>query len=191
MKIYLLRHSKTKENENYHIQGRADNRLSPLGIKEAHLMGSMLKKLNIPFDAFYSSPLLRAQETMNIVLEELGIKAEYKIVDGLIEREFGSIEGESLSTAIYDRIKAETVDGLEKRVDIVGRTRSAIDYIINESMDKENILIVTHAHVIKSIMMSIDDSLSYDLKLENLSLSLLEYKDNKLVISYYNRKLVN
>ncbi len=191
MKIYLLRHSKTKENEYYHIQGRKDYPLSPLGIDEAHMMAKELKKLNIPFDSFYSSPLTRARETLEIVLEELKINSDYKIVDGLIEREFGSIEGESLSTMIYDRIKAEDVPGLEKRKDIVKRTRDAIDYIIKESSDKENILIVTHAHVIKSIMMSIDDSLSYDLKLENLSLNCLEYKDNKLSISYCNRKLVN
>ncbi len=67
MKLYFLRHA-------YALEGADDaaRPLSPRGRKEALEVGRFLKRAGIEFDAAYSSPLVRAKETAEIVLDLCG-----------------------------------------------------------------------------------------------------------------------
>ena len=186
----MLRHSKTKENELFHIQGRKDYELSPLGISMAKDAAKELKKLNIKFDKYYSSPLIRAKKTLEIVKEELNDEKKYEISNGLIERDFGSVEGMTLSKETYDLIFSESATGFEKRDVIVKRVKDALFEIIKNSSENDNILISTHAHVIKSLVISIIPDFRYDERLDNLSLTCFEYSEDTLKLVFFNKKLV-
>jgi len=67
MKLYFLRHADALEGAD--DDARA---LSPHGRKEALAVGRFLKRAGIEFDAVYSSPLVRARETAEIVLAVCG-----------------------------------------------------------------------------------------------------------------------
>ena len=67
MKLYFLRHADALEGAD-----DAARPLSPHGKKEALEVGRFLKRAGIEFDAAYSSPLVRAKETAEIVLDACG-----------------------------------------------------------------------------------------------------------------------
>ena len=67
MKLYFLRHADALEGSD-----DAARPLSPHGKKEALEVGRFLKRAGIEFDATYSSPLVRAKETAEIVLDICG-----------------------------------------------------------------------------------------------------------------------
>src|SRR5213592_2478495 len=67
MKLYFLRHADALEGID-----DAARPLSPHGRKEALEVGRFLKRAGIEFDAAYSSPLIRAKETAEIVLDTCG-----------------------------------------------------------------------------------------------------------------------
>jgi len=67
MKLYFLRHADALEGAD-----DAARPLSPRGKKEALEVGRFLKRAGIEFDAAYSSPLVRAKETAEIVLNVCG-----------------------------------------------------------------------------------------------------------------------
>lgn len=65
MKVYLLRHGETSWNAMGKLQGHNDIPLNNKGIEQAKIVGESLKNLNI--NKIYSSPLVRASETANII----------------------------------------------------------------------------------------------------------------------------
>src|SRR6266540_153796 len=67
MKLYFLRHADALEGAD-----DAARPLSPQGRKEAQEVGRFLKRAGIEFDSAYSSPLVRARQTAEIVLDLCG-----------------------------------------------------------------------------------------------------------------------
>src|SRR5947207_9606270 len=67
MKLYLLRHAEAVDGPD-----DADRLLSARGKRQAREVGRFLKRAGIEFDAAYSSPLVRARETAEIVLDTCG-----------------------------------------------------------------------------------------------------------------------
>src|SRR2546423_13462092 len=67
MKLYFLRHAEAVEGPD-----DADRLLSPRGKRQAREVGRFLKRAAVEFDAAYSSPLVRARQTAEIVLEICG-----------------------------------------------------------------------------------------------------------------------
>src|SRR5580765_8306658 len=67
MKLYFLRHADAHDGID-----DAARPLSPHGKKEAKMIGQFLKQAGIGFDAAYSSPLVRARQTAEIVLNVCG-----------------------------------------------------------------------------------------------------------------------
>jgi phosphohistidine phosphatase len=67
MKLYFLRHADAFDGGD-----DAARPLSPHGRKEALEVGRFLKRAGIAFDAAYSSPLVRAKETAEIILDVCG-----------------------------------------------------------------------------------------------------------------------
>ena len=86
MKLYFLRHADALEGAD-----DAARPLSPPGRKEALEIGRFLKRAGIQFDAAYSSPLVRAKQTADIVLDACGSTA-LQLAEALLnetsEREF-------------------------------------------------------------------------------------------------------
>ena len=91
-KLYLVRHGQTVFNTQGLIQGRCDSPLTDLGRDQARAAAAWLRSHGIRFDAAFSSPILRACDTMELLWAGL-----YTRVRGLQERSFGTLEGTDVS----------------------------------------------------------------------------------------------
>ena len=86
IEIHLIRHGKTHANEKRLYCGHTDIPLSENGAEEVGALRD--KKIYPAADAFYSSGLLRAGQTLKIIYGDV----EYKIAAGLSEYNFGAFE---------------------------------------------------------------------------------------------------
>ena len=89
MEIYIVRHGETVWNEKRLLQGSEDIELNEKGRELAGLTGEKLQ--NVEFDRIYSSPLIRAYETANLIRGHRNIQIIRD--DRLRELSFGINEG--------------------------------------------------------------------------------------------------
>lgn len=89
MDIYLIRHGETDWNKIKRLQGITDIPLNAYGIELAEKTAEGLK--DIPFDRIYTSPLIRAYKTAEIIRG--GRPIEIIPTQGLLEISFGDYEG--------------------------------------------------------------------------------------------------
>ena len=94
MKLYILRHGETAYNAGNLIQGTTDIPLSPEGIRQAHEAHERITvRHGLRFDKIYSSPLVRAVRTGEIVT---GQSRDTFVIDRrLREIEVGPLVGRS------------------------------------------------------------------------------------------------
>ena len=90
--LLLLRHGQSQWNREKRFTGWADIDLTHQGRVEAELAGKLIKQLNIEFDAYFTSQLKRAINTLKIVLKILN-KPDAKIsaTSLLNERHYGAL----------------------------------------------------------------------------------------------------
>lgn len=71
MKFYLLRHGQTKWNIEGKIQGKTDVLLNEDGMEQAGFLAKAMEHCEAR--ALFSSPLLRAKQTAEIVAGKMGL----------------------------------------------------------------------------------------------------------------------
>src|SRR5258708_21640422 len=92
MKLYFVRHGESEANVLREISNRGlKDGLTEKGRQEATALAEKLKAL--PIVQVYSSPLLRARQTAEILSGALGL--DYEITDALREYDCGILEGRS------------------------------------------------------------------------------------------------
>jgi probable phosphoglycerate mutase len=95
--LYFCRHGETEANVERRFQGRTmDTPLTPKGVEQARGIGEILRQCcGQPAGLRYvTSPLPRAQHTMRIIRETVGLPAgEYALDDRLLEINLGSWDG--------------------------------------------------------------------------------------------------
>ena len=69
--LILVRHGQSFWNKERRFTGWADIDLTKQGKSEAKQAGQLIKKLNIEFDAYFTSQLKRAINSLNIILKIL------------------------------------------------------------------------------------------------------------------------
>ena len=98
--LVLIRHGQSEWNEKNLFTGWKNPPLTEKGIEEAELAGIKIKNLNIDFSHYFTSALIRAQETGEIILNQL---EKEKIIktrsQNLNERDYGDLSGCLLYTS--------------------------------------------------------------------------------------------
>ncbi|MDE7297564.1 MAG: histidine phosphatase family protein [Lachnospiraceae bacterium] len=87
MKVYLLRHGRTRGNEEHRYVGRTDEPLTKQARESLRAKGAAAEGIVRP-DVLYVSPLLRCRETAGILFPG----QEQIVVDALRECDFGEFE---------------------------------------------------------------------------------------------------
>jgi len=92
--LVLVRHGQSEWNLKNLFTGWENPGLTEKGVEEAHAAGRNLKAQNLVFDLAFTSVLDRAQQTLSIMLEELG-QAELPTTrdQALNERDYGDLTG--------------------------------------------------------------------------------------------------
>lgn len=85
----MVRHGETDWNRAQRLQGHADIPLNALGHEQAKKLAQALEKAH--FDAFYTSDLSRAQQTVQPVAASRG--GQITVLPELRERHYGVFEG--------------------------------------------------------------------------------------------------
>ncbi|WP_309129192.1 histidine phosphatase family protein [Microbacterium sp.] len=156
--LTLVRHGQTDWNLERRIQGTTDIPLNETGRADAHAAASALSALKP--DAIYASPLVRAQETAQIIAGQLGLAAP-AITRGLREREFGEGEGMLVADylARYGDWHAE-VPGAETLAQVRDRALDSLDRIVRASRRRsapraESLVVVSHGGVIRALLLHV------------------------------------
>ena len=94
VKLVLIRHGESQWNLENRFTGWTDVELSVNGVNEAKSAGAKLKAAGYKFDLAYTSVLKRANDTLKLILNELGqsnipIKYHWR----LNERHYGALQG--------------------------------------------------------------------------------------------------
>ncbi len=152
MTLTLVRHAEVIKRYQHCYNGHIDIALSKKGFEDAKALGEKLKELH--FDAIYCSDLLRAKQTLQAFN-----RTEQDIIytKELREKSWGKHEGMSFDEIIATGLKyqsfeqwLEVLDG-EDVISYISRIRAYL-YSVIAKTQKENILIVTHAGVIKTML---------------------------------------
>lgn len=93
MKLILLRHGESVWNKENRFTGWTDVDLSSKGVEEAINAGKIMKNNNITFDVAFSSVLLRAKRTLELVLKEMNVNVPVYYSYRLNERHYGALQG--------------------------------------------------------------------------------------------------
>ena len=92
--LVLARHGQSEWNLKNLFTGWKDPGLTDLGVEEARTAGRRMKALGLTFDIAFTSALSRAQETLRLMLEEIGQPRLETIRDqALNERDYGDLSG--------------------------------------------------------------------------------------------------
>jgi len=189
LRIYITRHGETEWNIAGKMQGWQNSNLTEKGILNAKKLGESLK--NIEFDCLYCSPQGRAVDTAKNIRGDKN--TEIIIKDSLKEMGFGCWEGipHTEIEALYPVQKYnfwnkphlyEPVDG-EDYGELIERVRAVFDEITADTSAR-NVLIVTHAAVIKAIYSIIRDIPLEDFwgppYIHDTCLTVLEITDGKI-----------
>ncbi len=83
MEIYLIRHGIAVPREAPEAIDDAGRHLTPEGIRKVRRGAKALRRLKIVIDEVWSSPLLRARQTADLIAAEFGITSRVREIDAL------------------------------------------------------------------------------------------------------------
>ncbi len=83
MNLYLLRHGIALAQDDPSVSHDRERPLTHKGVKRLRKAAKGLLRLEVPFDAVLTSPLLRSRQTAEIVVATLGIDALLEEISGL------------------------------------------------------------------------------------------------------------
>jgi len=155
-KLLFVRHGETLDNRRRIFQGQSGDGLSALGREQAALLGQRLVQTAARFDALYTSDLVRASETAEILGRALGRAPSAE--EGLREVSLGAWERLHESEirarfpdewAAWKRGEDIARGGGERLAQVAARMASAAERIAGRHPNG-NLLIVSHGAAIKS-----------------------------------------
>ena len=160
MKIWVTRHGQTELNAKKLMQGRSDIPLNEVGIAQAKAAREKIG--DIRFDAVYASPLQRAVKTAAIIgnVDPADILIESRI----IETDFGKYEQKpygslgpwmTLYWALPELLPAPGT--VETTRQMRERSHGFLKELEEHYTGEENILVVCHGGIIRSIRGYLED----------------------------------
>lgn len=167
MKIYIIRHGQTQYNLLGRLQGRLDIPLNENGLALAHVAGQGLA--DVHFDAVISSPLTRAMQTAQIVLQEnRATDCEIEIEPAIQEINFGVWEGltckgedcevpkDEFRLFMYDSFHFIPPKGGETVQEVCERTGAFLKKLMaREDLRDANVLISSHGCATRGLLNSV------------------------------------
>jgi 2,3-bisphosphoglycerate-dependent phosphoglycerate mutase len=166
--LVLVRHGQSEWNLTNQFTGWKDVDLTDTGIKEARAAGRALKQQGIRFDVGFTSALIRAQRSLDLMLEEMGQPSIPVFRDqALNERDYGDLSGLNKDDArkrwseaqvqIWRRSYDVPPPGGESLRDTAARVLPYyIQEILPHVMRGENALVSAHGNSLRALVMVLE-----------------------------------
>ncbi len=163
--LVLVRHGQSLWNLENRFTGWVDVPLTAQGRAEAARAGSLLKSMR--FDVAYTSALRRAQDTLAIMLAEMGADVPVIRDQALNERHYGDLQGLNKDdmrrqfgdeqVKIWRRSYDVPPPGGEALKDTAARTVPFFERcILGDIRQGKDVLVVAHGNSNRSIVMKLD-----------------------------------
>ena len=178
MNLILIRHGQSEWNALNQFTGWKDPGLSSKGIEEAKSAGKIIYNLKINFDLVFTSALIRAQNTAEIILKEINQSLTTIKDQALNERNYGDLAGLNKNDArkkwgdeqvhIWRRSYDIPPPGGESLKDTGERVLPFfMKEILPHVCDGKNVLIAAHGNSLRSLIKFLDNISDEDIvKLE-------------------------
>lgn len=188
MNIIMLRHGESEDNVAK-VYGTKETCLSEEGIKQIREIKETIKDLN--FSKVYVSPLRRTRESLkylDLAMEGIEEKRIQEYNFGI----FSGLTNEEIETGY----PLEYKEWVENPHDYIIREGESLKFVYDRVIDfleevierDEDILLVTHAGIIRLVLSWIFDKMEYffKFKVENGSISIVTIEDNYKFIKQVN-----
>lgn len=191
LRLYITRHGETEWNIERRIQGWQDSNLTPKGVENAKALGNWLK--DVDFTCIYSSSSKRTIHTAELIRGDRDIRIVPD--DDLREMNLGDWEGKTLEEvekvdkqgrkAFVEMPHLYIPKSGESYFQVRDRVVAVLEKIVNENKDG-NVLIVTHAVIVKTIMSFFKgfpvEKLWEPPFIHGTSLSIVEVNNNEITV---------
>ena len=166
--LVLVRHGQSDWNLKNLFTGWCDVDLSERGVAEAHAAGRKLKAQGLHFDVAFTSALIRAKHTLDIMLAELGQQDLPVLRDqALNERDYGDLVGLNKDDA-RERWGEEQVHLWRRSYEVApprgeslrDTAARVLPYYIQEILPRvmrgEHTLVSAHGNSLRALVMVLD-----------------------------------
>ncbi len=176
--LVLVRHGQSEWNEKNLFTGWKNPTLTEQGVEEARKAGSKIKSINLDFDLHFTSELLRAQITGEIIQREIDQQIKTIKNIALNERDYGDLSGLNKDEArkkwgekqvhLWRRSYDTPPPGGESLKDTSERVIPYFKKTIKPELKmKKNILITAHGNSLRALVKNIEEIAATDIvKLE-------------------------
>jgi 2,3-bisphosphoglycerate-dependent phosphoglycerate mutase len=166
--LVLVRHGQSDWNLKNLFTGWKDPDLSPKGVEEAIAAGRRLKAQGLTFDLAFTSALIRAQNTLKLVLDELGQQSLRTTRDqALNERDYGDLSGLNKDEArkrwgeeqvhIWRRSYDVAPPAGESLKDTVARVLPYYcQHILPAVLNGKRVIVAAHGNSLRALVMVLD-----------------------------------
>ncbi|MGB7037886.1 MAG: 2,3-bisphosphoglycerate-dependent phosphoglycerate mutase, partial [Xanthobacteraceae bacterium] len=166
--LVLVRHGESDWNLKNLFTGWRDVDLTEKGIEEARAAGRKLKGLGLRFDVAFTSALIRAQRSLDLMLDELGQTGIPMFKNlALNERDYGDLSGLNKDDArkkwgdeqvlLWRRSYDVAPPGGESLKDTAARV---LPYYIQEILPRvltgDNVLVSAHGNSLRALVMGLE-----------------------------------
>jgi 2,3-bisphosphoglycerate-dependent phosphoglycerate mutase len=166
--LVLVRHGQSEWNLKNLFTGWRDVDLTEKGIEEARAAGRRLKAQGLRFDVAFTSVLVRAQRSLDLMLEEMGQKNIPVLKDqALNERDYGDLSGLNKDDArakwgeeqvrVWRRSYDVAPPGGESLKDTAARV---LPYYIQDILPRvlrgDNLIVVAHGNSLRALVMVLE-----------------------------------
>jgi len=167
-KFVLVRHGQSQWNLENRFTGWVDVPLTEAGRAEALRAGKAIRELGVRFDLAYTSVLIRAIETLQIILSQIGQENLPATKDpALNERHYGELQGLNKDETrkkfgdsqvkLWRRSYDAAPPGGESLKDTAARTLPYFESrILPDLKAGRNVLAAAHGNSLRSIVMFLD-----------------------------------
>ncbi|WP_412050867.1 MULTISPECIES: 2,3-bisphosphoglycerate-dependent phosphoglycerate mutase [unclassified Hoeflea] len=166
--LVLVRHGQSEWNLKNLFTGWKDPDLTELGVEEAKTGAQAIKQAGLKFDIAFTSVLIRAQHTLDLIMEGIG-QTDLEVIrdEALNERDYGDLAGLNKDDArkkwgeeqvhIWRRSYDVPPPGGESLKDTGARVWP---YYMTEILPRvlrgETVLVAAHGNSLRSLVMILD-----------------------------------
>ena len=166
--LVLVRHGESEWNKKNLFTGWRDVDLTEKGVAEARAAGRKLKAQGLHFEIAFTSALVRAQRSLDLMLEALGQKNAPIVKDqALNERDYGDLSGLNKDDArkkwgekqvhVWRRSYDVAPPGGESLKDTAARVLPYyIQDILPRVLNGDNVLVSAHGNSLRALVMVLE-----------------------------------